>query len=72
MKGNIDIGHLIGKKLQEKERSIAWLAGKVCCSRTNLYKILKQKGMNTDLLLRISIALEYDFFHDYSIFFTKS
>ena len=66
-KESIDVGHLIEQKLQEKERSISWLAGKVCHSRSNLYKTLKHKEMHTDLLMRISIALEYDFFHHYSI-----
>ena len=63
----IDVGHLIEKKLQERERSTSWLAGKVAHSRSSLYKILKQTEMSTDLLMRISIALDYDFFHHYSV-----
>lgn len=63
----IDIGSLIFQKLKEKERSIAWLAKKVGCDDSNLGKMLKSKRyIYPDLLLKISIALEEDFFAYYS------
>ena len=59
----VDIGDLILKKLKEKERTIVWLAKKVGCDDSNLGKTLKNsRYIYFDLLLRISIALEEDFF----------
>jgi len=64
---NIDIGELIFQKLKEKERSLAWLARQVGCNDSNLGKSLKNnRYIYTDLLFRISQALEEDFFAYYS------
>ena len=61
------IGELILKCLEEKERSIAWLARKVNCNDANLGRMLKNsQHIHSELLLRISIALEEDFFVYYS------
>ena len=67
MHNNIYIGKLIAEKLKEKERSIAWLARQVNCCDANLGRVLKNsKHIHSELLLRISIALEEDFFAYYS------
>ena len=61
------IGELIIKKLEEKERSIAWLARQVNCDDGNLGRLLKNSPhIHTELLMRISMALEEDFFVYYS------
>jgi len=58
-----NLGNLILQKLREKDRSMAWLAGKVHCDDSNLSKTLKSSQfIYFDLLLRISLALEEDFF----------
>jgi len=63
MHSDIDIGDLILQKLKEKERTIVWLAKKVGRDDSNLGKTLKNsKYIHFDLLLRISSALEEDFF----------
>lgn len=62
----IHIGHLIEEELLRQERSAAWLAKKLYCDRTNIYKIFKRESIDTDLLLRISKALHYNFFQFYS------
>ena len=60
---NTDIGKLILQKLGEQGRSIVWLAEKVCCDDSNLGKTLKNSQfIYFDLLLRISIAMDEDFF----------
>jgi len=65
--GTIHINHLILKKLEEKERKIAWLAKRVDYDKENLRKILKNnRDLYTNLLFKISIALEEDFFAGYS------
>ena len=65
---NIDIGQLIFQKLKEKDRTLVWLAKQVGRDDSNLGKKLKNNSqyIPVDLLLRISIALEEDFFACYS------
>jgi len=61
------IGEIILKKLKEKERSVAWLARQVNCNDGNLGRQLKNSAhLHSELLLRISKALEIDFFAYYS------
>lgn len=62
----IHIGHLIEEELLRQERSAAWLAKKLYCDRTNIYKIFKRESIDTDLLLRISKVLDHNFFQCYS------
>ena len=66
-KSEIDIGRLVFQKLKEKDRTIVWLAKQVSCDNSNLSKTLKNSQyIYADLLFRISIALEEDFFACYS------
>lgn len=62
----IHIGELIEKELHRQERSVTWFANKLCCDRTNVYKIFKKQSIDTELLLRISGILNCDFFKYYS------
>ena len=63
----IDIGEIVIQKLKEKERTMVWLAKQVGCNESNLRKTLKNSQfVYCDLLLRISVALEEDFFACYS------
>ena len=66
MKEKIHIGNLIRKKLSENEKSIAWLAKKMCCTRANVYKITKRQHIDTEQLFSISKILDFDFFTYYS------
>lgn len=52
--------------MESQERTPTWLARKINCERPNVYYIFQQPSINTDLLLRISIALNHDFFSYYS------
>lgn len=61
----VHIGKLIQEELERQERSASWLARKLYCDRTNVYKIFKRSTIDTDLLLRVSIALGRDFFSEY-------
>lgn len=63
----IHIGELIKARLEQIERSPGWLARRINCDRTNIYKIFQRQSIDTELLARISKALEYDFFLDLSI-----
>ena len=62
----IHIGTLIREKLKEEERSVAWFARKLHCDRTNIYKIFQKQHLDSELLLKISIVLDYNFFLHYS------
>ena len=61
----IHIGQLIGRQIHEQERTATWLAKKLYCDRTNVYSIFKRKSLDTDLLLRISRILNFNFFDYY-------
>lgn len=60
----------IGKRIQEvvKERgiSVPSLADALCITRKHVYKLFQKESLNTDLLKRISEAIRYDFFLEYS------
>ncbi|MCL2328268.1 MAG: XRE family transcriptional regulator [Bacteroidetes bacterium] len=62
----IHIGKEIQKKLTAEQRSVAWLAGQLCCDASCLRKQFKKSYISTDLLYRISKILHKDFFIFYS------
>ncbi|MDR1347039.1 MAG: helix-turn-helix transcriptional regulator [Prevotellaceae bacterium] len=66
MNDEIHIGNLILGKLKENGQTVSWLAQKVYCDRSNLYRIFKRTSIDTDLLMRISNALHYNFFDLFS------
>ena len=72
MNKKISIGELIHKRLNEERRSAAWLAEKISCNRSTVYKILQKTFIDTELLLKISLALNFDFFSYYSQIFNES
>lgn len=63
----IHIGELIKTELQRQERSASWLANKINCNRTNIYKIFLRQSIDTELLFIISNALNHNFFKYYTI-----
>ena len=60
------IGQIIVKELHRQERSVTWFARRLYCDRTNVNNIFRRQSLDTELLLRISIILEYNFFQIYS------
>ena len=60
----VHIGELIKQEMERQDRKPTWLAKKISCDRTNVYHIYKQESLNTDLLCRISLALQHNFFYD--------
>ena len=58
------MGHLIRAELDRQERSVAWLARKVKCERTNCYYIFDRQFVEVDLLCRISCTLKHNFFNE--------
>ena len=60
------IGHLIKEELARQGRTVTWLAAQLKCSRQNVYGIFENQWIYSDTLLKISDALDYDFFKCYS------
>lgn len=62
----IHIGQLIKQKVKESERKRDAIEEELDMVRSNLDNIFTRETIDTGLLLRISKALDYDFFRHYS------
>ena len=60
------IGETIRQELLQQERTVTWFARKLCCDRSNVYKLFKRTTVDTDLLLRVSAILGRNFFEVYN------
>lgn len=62
----------IGYKIKEilrkhpKEHTVTWFARQLNCHRVNVYDIFNRQTIDTELLWRISLILNHDFFRDIS------
>lgn len=61
---NFHIGTLIQKEMKRQERTPSWLSKKIYCDRTNIHKIYKKDSIDTELLYKISKALNHNFFQE--------
>ncbi|MBR0074096.1 MAG: helix-turn-helix domain-containing protein [Bacteroidales bacterium] len=66
MNNNVDIGILIKNVMATKGITASHLAKEIATTRTNVYKILRKKNIDTYLLIRISRAIDHNFFKDIS------
>lgn len=62
----IHIGKIIEEELRRQERTVTWLSRKIHCDRRNIYDIFSRSCVDTTLLMRLSIALNKDFFAYFS------
>ncbi len=60
------IGQQIKLAVHERQLSGAWLASRLGCDRTNVYKMFKRPTIDTLMLLRVSFILGVDFFELYT------
>ena len=65
----IHVGTVVKKELERQGQTVEWLAMNIPTSTPNCYKILNSASINTDVLMRISVALEHNFFADIAKFF---
>lgn len=65
-KTNIHIGRLIRMELESQERTATWFARKLCCDRSNVYKLFARPTVDTGLLCRVSVILNCNFFKIYA------
>jgi hypothetical protein len=63
---DLHIGELIKDKLKEQQISVIKFASLINTTRENVYGIFKRKSIDTDMLIKISITLKYNFFLDIS------
>ena len=58
----IHVGELIKERLKEEGKSVVWLAQELGCHRTNVYNIFEKSSLDTNILRRISIVIQHNFF----------
>ena len=68
---SIHIGHLIQAQLKADQRSVGWLAREIGCTRNHVYKIFRKPSLEGDLILRISNAMNFNFFQYYTAEFLE-
>ena len=68
-KGNIHIGHLIQAQLKTDKRSVGWLSREIGCTHNHVYKIFNKSSLDSDLIFRISKAMNFNFFQYYTAAF---
>lgn len=62
----IFIGKIIEDELRRQGQTVTWLSRMIHCDRRNVYDIFSRCSIDTDLLSRICIALNKDFFTYFS------
>ncbi len=62
----IHVGSLIRAELSRQDQSVTWLAEQLGIERTNCYRFLRAQSLHVDQLVRISTAMQHDFFADLS------
>ena len=70
-KSSIHIGQLIREQLKADQRSASWLAREIGCSRNHLYKVFRKSSLDGELLLSISLAMNFNFFQYYTAEFIE-
>lgn len=70
--GNLHIGQLIQAQLKKDQRSVGWLSRQIPCSRNHVYKLFKRPSLDGELLLRISIVMQFNFFQYYTAEFLQA
>lgn len=56
------IGIIIKEELEAQERTVSWFARKLHLDRSNVYRLFQKNSIDTDLLRRVSMILNKDFF----------
>ena len=62
----VNIGQRIREELTNQERSVSWLARKLNCNRSTVYRILEKNSIDTLMLAQISQILNHNFMQELS------
>ena len=68
----IHIGQLIQEQLKKDQRSVGWLSRQIPCTRNHVYKLFKRSSLDAELLLHISIVMQFNFFQYYTAEFLQA
>jgi len=63
---DIHFGNLIKYQLQRDGRTVNWFAMQMNSDRSNMYKLLNHRHLDSSFLIRASVILDHDFFRDAS------
>ena len=68
----LHIGHLIQAQLKADKRSVGWLSREIGCTRNHVYKIFNKASLDSDLIFRISKAMNFNFFQYHTAAFLEN
>ena len=60
----IHFGQLIKEEFDRQGRRATWLAAELNCNRSNVYSIFQRENIDAQMLIKISQALDHNFFQD--------
>lgn len=60
----LHIGHMVKSVFDKSGLSVAEFARRIHCERTNVYAIFERNDIGVEQLLKISVALNHNFFDD--------
>ena len=58
------IGHQIKEVFDRQGRRATWFAAKLNCNRANVYNIFNRENIDVEMLIKISLVLQHNFFQD--------
>lgn len=71
-KESLHIGELVKTHLQENGIRTSWVAKQLNYHRNNLYKMFQKEWIDTNILMKLSILVNHDFFADISRYYQKT
>ena len=60
----IHIGHHIKEVFDRQGRRATWFASELNCNRANVYNIFNRENIDVEMLIKISLVLQHNFFQD--------
>lgn len=60
----IHVGHLIKEVFDRQGRRATWFASELNCNRANIYNIFNRENIDVEMLIKISLVLQHNFFQD--------
>lgn len=68
----VHIGHSIKAWMGCVELTASWLARHLACDRTNIYKLFHRRSVDSNTLMKVSLALHHDFFALYTTAYNEA
>lgn len=59
------IGNILQQRLREDGKTVVWLASELGCHRTNVYNLFSKYSIDTQLLQRLCVIMNFNFFELY-------